>query len=79
MKLLIILLCKGTSAPVAPPLKGLGGRCLVMHPRFGVPDRTTMKTKRRQLQRAFKTRQLSEATVRARSEILAFWTALKQL
>jgi len=41
---------------------------------------TTMKTKGRQLQRAFKTRWLSsEATVRAWSEILATWAALKQL
>jgi len=39
-----------------------------------------MKTKGRQLQRACKTRWLSsEATVRVRSEILAFWVAVKQL
>jgi len=41
---------------------------------------TTMKTKDRQLQRACKTRWLSsEATVRARGEILAILAALKQL
>jgi len=40
----------------------------------------TMKTKGPQLQRACKPRWLSsEATVRARSEILAIWAALKQL
>jgi len=39
-----------------------------------------MKTEGRQLQRACKTRWLSsEATVRARSEILDFWAAVKQL
>jgi len=39
-----------------------------------------LKTKRRQLQRACKTRWLSsEATVRARSEILATCAALEQL
>jgi len=41
---------------------------------------TTMKTKGRQLQRACKTKYLSsEGTVRARSEILTLWAALKQL
>jgi len=41
---------------------------------------TTVKTKGRQLQRAYKTRWLSsEGTVRARSDILALWAALKQL
>jgi len=41
---------------------------------------TTMKTKGQYLQRACKTRWLSsEATVRARSEILAIQAALKQL
>ena len=47
--------------------------CLALH-------QTTMKTKSRQLQRACKTRWLSsEATVRAWSEILGSWAALKQL
>ena len=47
--------------------------CLEMH-------YTTMKTKGRRLQRACKTWWLSnEATVRARSENLAIWAALKQL
>jgi len=53
-------------------------KCLLFH-RFDRPARqcimhqTTLKTKGWQLQRAFKTRWLSsEATVRARSEILAF-------
>jgi len=41
---------------------------------------TTLMTKGRQLQRAFKTRWLSsEAAVRARCEVLAIWAALKQL
>ena len=41
---------------------------------------TTLMTKGRQLQRAFKTRWLSsEAAVRARCEVLATWAALKQL
>jgi len=45
----------------------LRSACLPMH-------QTTMKTKGRQLQRACKTRWLSsEATVRARSGILAIW------
>ena len=51
----------------------LRSACLAMH-------QTTMKTKDRQLQRACRTRWLSsEATVRARSEILAVWAALKPL
>jgi len=51
----------------------LRSACLPMH-------QTTMKTKDRQLQCACKTRWLSRvATVRARSEILAFWAALNQL
>jgi len=51
----------------------LRSACLAMH-------QTTMKRKGRQLQRACKTTWLSsEATVRARSEILAIWAALKQL
>jgi len=51
----------------------LRSACLAMH-------QTTMKTKGPQLQRACKTRWLSsEAAVRARSEILAIWAALKQL
>jgi len=54
-------------------VKPLRSVCLVMH-------QTTMKTKGRQLQRACKTRWLSsEATVRAMSEILAFWAALEWL
>jgi len=51
----------------------LRSACLVM-------QKTTMKTKGPQLQLACKARWLSsEATVRARSEILAIWAALKQL
>ena len=51
----------------------LRSACLAMH-------QTTISSKGRQLQRAFKTRWLSsEAAVRARSEILAIWGALKQL
>ena len=51
----------------------LRSACLAMH-------QTTMKTKGPQLQRACKARWLSsEATVRAWSEILAIWAALKQL
>jgi len=43
-------------------------------------DYCKMKTKDLQLQRACKARWLSsEATVRARSEILAIWAAVKQL
>jgi len=37
MKLLMILVCKGTCGPVAPPLKGQGDSVPVMHPRSGVP------------------------------------------
>jgi len=37
MKLLTMLLCKGTCAPVAPTFKGQGGSAPVMHPRSGVP------------------------------------------
>jgi len=33
MKLLMILLCKGTYALVAPPLKGQGGNAPVLHPK----------------------------------------------
>jgi len=33
----MILLCKGTYAPVAHPFKGLGGNAPVMHPCSGVP------------------------------------------
>jgi len=34
----MILLCKGTCAPVAPfPFKGQGGSAAVTHPRFGFP------------------------------------------
>jgi len=51
----------------------LQSACLALH-------QTIMKTKGRQLQRACKRRWLSsEATVRAWSEILAVWPALKQL
>jgi len=51
----------------------LQSACLAMH-------QITMKTKGRQLQRVSKTTWLSsEATVRARSEILGIWVALKQL
>ena len=51
----------------------LRSACLAMH-------QTTMKKKGQQLQRACKTRWLSSvATVRARSEILPIWAALKQL
>jgi len=47
--------------------------CLAMH-------QTAIKTKGWQFQRACKTKWLlSEATVRATSEILAIWAALKQL
>ena len=56
-------------------VSALRSACLAMH-------QTTMKTKGWQLQRACKTSLLSsEATVRARSEILAIWAAaaLKQL
>ena len=54
-------------------VSSLQSACLAMH-------RTTMKTEGRQLQRACKTRLLwTEATVRARSEILGIWAALKQL
>jgi len=38
MKLLMILLCKGTCAPVSSPFKGQGGGTIVMHSRSGVPD-----------------------------------------
>jgi len=38
MKLLMILLCKGTCAPVATPFKGQGGSVPVMQPRYGVSD-----------------------------------------
>jgi len=34
---LMILVCKGTCAPVAPPFNGQGGSAPVMHPRSGVP------------------------------------------
>jgi len=34
----MILVCKGTCAPVAPLLKGRGGSALVMHHRSGVPE-----------------------------------------
>ena len=37
MKLLMILLCKGSYAPVSPPFKGQAGSAPVMHPRSGVP------------------------------------------
>jgi len=33
----MVLVCKGTCAPVAPPFKGQGGSALVMQPRSGVP------------------------------------------
>jgi len=36
MKLLILLVCKGTSAPVAP-FQRSGGQCPIMHSRSGVP------------------------------------------
>jgi len=36
MKLLMILVCKGTCAPVAPPFQRAGGSVLVTHPRSGV-------------------------------------------
>jgi len=36
MKLLIVL-CEGTYASVAPPFKGQGGNAPVMHPRSDVP------------------------------------------
>jgi len=58
-------------------------KCLTVSPlrsAFLAMHQTTMKTKGQQLQRACKTRWLSsEATVRAGSEILAIWAALKQL
>jgi len=51
----------------------LRSACLAMH-------QTTMKTKGQQLQRACKARWLSsEATLRARSEVLGICAALKQL
>ena len=66
------LSCNYGSALLFHRCDRLGWGC-VMH-------QTTMKTKGRQLQRACKTRWLSsEATVRARSVILAIWTALKQM
>jgi len=37
MKLLMILLCKGSYAPVAPPFEGQAGSAPIMHPRSGVP------------------------------------------
>jgi len=37
MKLLTILVFKGTCAPVAPPFKGQGGSASVLHPRSSVP------------------------------------------
>jgi len=37
MILLMILVCKGTCAPVAPPFIGQGGNATVMHPRSSVP------------------------------------------
>ena len=33
----MILVCKGTCAPVAPPFIGQGDSAPVMHPRSGVP------------------------------------------
>jgi len=38
MKLLMILLHKGTCAPVAPPFKKQGGGAHLMQPRSSVPD-----------------------------------------
>jgi len=38
MNLTMILLQNGTSAPVAPFMKGQGGNAPVMHPFSGVPD-----------------------------------------
>jgi len=43
MKLLMILLCKGTYALVAPPFKGQGGNAPVLHPRSGVPGCNALK------------------------------------
>jgi len=40
MKLLVILVCKGTCATVATPFKGQGGSAPVMHLRSGVPADT---------------------------------------
>jgi len=37
MKLLMILICKGICAPIAPLSKVRGGSAPVMHPRSGVP------------------------------------------
>jgi len=37
MELLMILLCKGTCAPVATPFKRHGRSALVMHPHTGDP------------------------------------------
>jgi len=45
MKLLIILLCKGACAHVAPPFQRAGGHCPVMHPRSGVPAGYTLFVK----------------------------------
>jgi len=39
LKLPMMLLCKGTCAPVAPPFKGQEGIVPVMHPRSGVPGK----------------------------------------
>jgi len=37
LELPMMLLCKGTCAPMAPPFKGQGDSAPVMHPRSGVP------------------------------------------
>jgi len=44
MKLLMILLCKATYAPVAPPFREQGDNAPVMQPRSGVLDRTVVQT-----------------------------------
>jgi len=41
----MILLCKGTYAPVAPPFTGQGDNAPVMHLRSGVPDSDSLTSR----------------------------------